>query len=81
MSKIRDIILENLPEGYKESMNWSMISYGVPLTRYPDTYNDKPLMFAGLAAQKNHYSLYLTPVYQSEALKRWLLKQFEKEKN
>jgi hypothetical protein len=79
ISKVRDVILENLSEGYKESMNWGMISYEVPLTTYPDTYNDKPLMFAGLAAQKNHCSLYLTPVYQSEPLKRWLLKQFEKE--
>ncbi len=79
ISKVRDVVLENLPEGYKETMNWGMISYEVPLSTYSDTYNDKPLMFAGLAAQKNHYSLYLTPVYQSEALKRWLLKQFEKE--
>ncbi|MGM0446016.1 MAG: iron chaperone [Bacillota bacterium] len=79
ISEVRKEILKNLPEGYKESMNWGMISYEVPLSTYPDTYNNKPLMFAGLAAQKNHYSLYLTPVYQSEALKRWLLKQFEKE--
>lgn len=79
ISKVRDVVLENLPEGYKETMNWGMISYEVPLSTYSDTYNDKPLMFAGLAAQKNHYSLYLTPVYQSEALKRWLLKQFEEE--
>ena len=77
--KVREEILENLPEGYVETMNWGMISYEIPLKTYPDTYNNKPLMFAALAAQKNYYSLYLTPVYQSEALKRWLLKQFEKE--
>jgi|SRR6056297_349244 len=79
ISKIRAKILENLPEGYQETMNWGMISYEIPLETYPDTYNNQPLMFAALAAQKNHYSLYLTPVYQSEALKRWLLKQFEKD--
>ena len=79
ITKVREEILENLPEGYVETMNWGMISYEVPLDTYPDTYNNKPLMFAALAAQKNYFSLYLTPVYQSEALKRWLLKQFEKE--
>jgi len=79
ITKVREEILKNLPKGYTETMNWGMISYEVPLEIYPDTYNKKPLMFAALAAQKNHYSLYLTPVYQSEALKNWLLKQFEKE--
>ena len=65
VKKVRDVILKNLPEGYEETMNWGMISYEVPLTRYPDTYNNKPLMFAAIAAQKNYFSLYLTPVYQS----------------
>ena len=45
-------------------MNWGMIAYEVPLERYPDTYNGEPLMYAALAAQKRHYSLYLTSVYQ-----------------
>ena len=48
-------------------MNWGMISYEVPLDRYPDTYNGKPLMLAALASQKNHMAVYLTGVYMSEA--------------
>lgn len=43
VSRVRDVILWNLPEGYQEAMNWGMISYEVPLDRYPDTYNEKPL--------------------------------------
>ena len=39
-----------------------MITYEVPIETYPHTYNAKPLMFAALAAQKHHYSLYLTNV-------------------
>jgi hypothetical protein len=59
---IRDVILDNLPDGYVETMRWGMITYEVPLETYPDTYNGKPLMFLALAAQKRHLSLYLTNV-------------------
>jgi hypothetical protein len=37
----------------------------VPLSRYPDTYNKQPLVYAALAAQKNHAALYLNCVYAS----------------
>jgi uncharacterized protein YdhG (YjbR/CyaY superfamily) len=63
---VRKVILENLPEGYEEVMNWGMITYQVPLEIYPDTYNDKPLMYAALASQKNHVSIYLTGIYMDE---------------
>lgn len=59
---MRRVILENLPAGYDEVMRWGMITYEVPLERYPDTYNGQPLQFAALAAQKNHNALYLTNV-------------------
>jgi uncharacterized protein YdhG (YjbR/CyaY superfamily) len=64
---VRQVILENLPEGYEEAMNWGMISYQVPLETYPDTYNGQPLMYAALASQKNHMSVYLTGIYMDEA--------------
>lgn len=64
---VRDEILSNLPAGYEEVMNWGMITYQVRLTTYPDTYNGKPLMYAALANQKNHMSVYLTAVYADEA--------------
>ncbi|MBT8201796.1 MAG: DUF1801 domain-containing protein [Acidimicrobiia bacterium] len=63
---VRNEILANLPEGYEEAMNWGMISYQVPLERYPDTYNGQPLMYAALANQKNHMAVYLTAVYAEE---------------
>jgi uncharacterized protein YdhG (YjbR/CyaY superfamily) len=63
---IRQIVLEHLPEGYEEVMNWGMITYQVPLEIYPDTYNRKPLMYAALASQKNHMALYLTGIYMSD---------------
>ena len=64
---VRWVILENLPDGYVESMNWGMITYEVPLEVYPDTYNKQPLMFAALASQKNHMAVYLTGIYMSDA--------------
>jgi hypothetical protein len=60
---VRAVVLDNLPEGYEESMLFGMITYSVPLSRYPETYNKKPLCYAALAAQKNHFSLYLMNVY------------------
>jgi len=60
---VRATILQNLPDGYEEAMNWGMITYQVPLSIYPETYNGKPLMYVALASQKNYLSLYLTGVY------------------
>lgn len=66
LEKVRKVILDNLPEGYEEEMNWGMITYQVPLEVYPDTYNKKPLMYAALASQKNHMAVYLTGIYTDE---------------
>jgi uncharacterized protein YdhG (YjbR/CyaY superfamily) len=63
---VRQVILENLPAGYEETMNWGMIAYEVPLAVYPDTYNRQPLMYAALASQKNHMAVYLTSIYMNQ---------------
>ncbi len=68
--EVRDTIVNNLPDGYVESMNWGMITYEVPLGTYPDTYNKKPLMYAALASQKNHMAVYLTTVYGDDETKQ-----------
>ena len=78
VSSVRELILRNLPGGYREGMNWGMITYEIPLERYPDTYNKKPLGYAALAAQKNNYTLYLTSVYQNPERKKWLEREFKK---
>lgn len=70
---VREVILDHLPAGYEESMNWGMISYEVPLERYPDTYNGQPLMLAALASQKQYMTVYLTGVYaDQESRERFL---------
>ena len=69
---VRDVILERLPPGYEETMNWGMISYEIPLARYPDTYNGQPLGVLALAAQAHHYALYLNAVHTTPELERRL---------
>jgi hypothetical protein len=65
---VRSTILDRLPAGFVETMNWGMICYELPLARYPDTYNGQPLGIAALAAQARYYSLYLYGVYMSPQL-------------
>jgi hypothetical protein len=77
ISAVREVILANLPEGYEETMGWGMISYEVPLATHPDTYNGKPLVYAGLASQSRHMAVYLTNVYSEPALEARLRAGFE----
>jgi hypothetical protein len=44
-----------------------MISWELPLARFPHTYNGQPLGVAALAAQKGHYALYLPCAYADPA--------------
>lgn len=63
IATVRALVNRDLPEGYVEGMNWGMISWEIPLARYPATYNKQPLGYVALAAQKNHYALYLMGAY------------------
>jgi uncharacterized protein YdhG (YjbR/CyaY superfamily) len=74
---VRQVILENLPAGYEEAMNWGMITYQVPLETYPDTYNKKPLMYAALASQKNHMAVYLTAIYMDDEAQQVFEKKYK----
>lgn len=78
LQPVRDTILANLPEGYVEALNWGGISYEIPLSRYPKTYNKQPLMYAALAPQKSYNALYLMAPYQDPAQHEWLAEQFAK---
>jgi hypothetical protein len=63
VKKLRSVIRKNLAMGYKEVMEFGMICYVIPLTKYPNTYNKKPLVYCALASQKQYVSLYLSCVY------------------
>jgi uncharacterized protein YdhG (YjbR/CyaY superfamily) len=72
ISAVRDAVRAHLPEGMSERFSSGMISWEIPLERYPTTYNKQPLAYAALAAQKNHYALYLMCAYVDPAQDRAL---------
>ena len=63
VARVRAVVRKHAPKGLAEVMSYGMIGWVVPLEKYPDTYNREPLMYVGLAAQKNYLSLYLMCVY------------------
>jgi uncharacterized protein YdhG (YjbR/CyaY superfamily) len=77
MIEIRKVILENLPEGYEERMNWGMISYEIPLETYPDTYNKQPLSYVAVASQKRHMAIYLMGCYMDQEQTKLLHDAFD----
>jgi uncharacterized protein YdhG (YjbR/CyaY superfamily) len=76
------LVRKKLPQGYRESIDYGGICWSIPLEVYPDTYNGQPLCYAALAAQKNHYALYLMGAYadpkQAEALRAGFAKAGKK---
>jgi hypothetical protein len=58
-----DLVRRSMPPGYVESVAFGMITWSVPLERYPKTYNKQPLAYLALAAQKSFCSLYLMSLY------------------
>lgn len=63
ITRLRELILQELPEGYEESIQYDMISYNVPLATFRETYNGLPLSYIAIASQKHYMSLYLMGVY------------------
>ena len=76
IERVRRIILDNLPDGYREGMYFGMLGYYVPLDRYPDTYNGQPLGIAALANHKQYMSLYLMSVYGDAETERWFRERY-----
>jgi hypothetical protein len=71
VTAVRDTVNARLPAGFAEGMQYGMISWTVPLERYPNTYNGQPLSLVALANQKRHMALYLMGVYGDPAEAAW----------
>ena len=76
METVRKVILDNISEGYEETMQFGMIGYVIPLERYPVTYNGKALQAVALCSQKNYMSLYLMNVYGDQKLQEWFEEEY-----
>ncbi|MEM9825375.1 MAG: DUF1801 domain-containing protein [Planctomycetota bacterium] len=72
---IRAMIRKHRPKGITEGMQYGMIGYFVPHSKYPAGYHCKPaepLPFLSLASQKNHCALYAMSLYMNpETLKQF----------
>jgi uncharacterized protein YdhG (YjbR/CyaY superfamily) len=79
LTAIRKLIRKHLPKGYEEAVNWGMLTYQIPLARYPDTYNGQPLCYVALASQKNYCSLHVMAVYMNPVQTKALQEGFAKE--
>jgi len=81
ISKLRAVLLKNLPKGFEETMNYGMLGYVVPHSTYPDGYHcdpKQPLPFINLASQKNHIGFYHMGIYSDPKLLDWFTKEYPK---
>ena len=81
MTKLRKVILKNLPKGVKECIAYGMIGYVIPHSIYPPGYHcdpKLPLGFMNLASQKNFIAVYSMPVYGNPKLLKWFTDEIAK---
>jgi uncharacterized protein YdhG (YjbR/CyaY superfamily) len=79
MNKLRQVINEHLPEGFEEGIQYGMIGYYVPHSRYPEGYHcnpKEPLPFMSFASQKNSINLYHSGIYAKPELHDWFVKSY-----
>ncbi len=84
LQKLRQVILDNLPNGFEEAMSYGMLGYVVPHSIYPDGYHcspELPLPFMNLASQKNFVAVYHMGVYANNDLMAWLTSNYPKYSN
>ncbi|PHR46693.1 MAG: hypothetical protein COA32_09425 [Fluviicola sp.] len=82
LTHLRDVILKNLPKGFKEELNYGMPGYIVPHSIYSAGYhcNPKlPLPFMNFASQKNFIAFYHMGIYADAELLGWFQKEYKKE--
>ena len=81
ITKLRKVILENIPKGFEETINYSMIGYVVPHSIYPSGYHcdtKLPLPFINVASQKSHVAVYHMGIYAKEELMNWFTSEYPK---
>lgn len=81
IKKLRKTILTNLSKGFEEGINYNMIGYYVPHSKYPDGYHcnpKEPLPFINLASQKNSINLYHLGIYAMPKLQKWFVNEYPK---
>lgn len=81
IKNIRKTVLDNLPEGFEETMSYGMLGYVVPHSIYPSGYHcdpKTPLPFLSVASQKNFIAFYHMGIYADETLLNWFVAEYPK---
>lgn len=81
INELRKVIKKNMPKGFQETMNYGMIGYVVPHSKYPAGYhcNPKdPLPFMNIASQKNSINVYHMGIYANSKLLKWFTNEHAK---
>ncbi|MDO6674241.1 DUF1801 domain-containing protein [Tenacibaculum sp. 1_MG-2023] len=81
VKKLQTLIRKNLPKGFEEGINYNMIGYYVPHSKYPNGYHcdpKLPLPFINLASQKNSVNLYHSGIYAKKELHDWFVSEYPK---
>lgn len=81
ITKLREIVLKNLPKGFVEEMSYGMLGYVVPHSIYPPGYHTNPklpLPFINIASQKNHIAFYHMGIYSNKEILNWFTEEYPK---
>lgn len=81
MQKLRKVVQENIPKGFKEVMSYGMLGYVVPHETYPNGYHctpELPLPFFAMASQKNSINIYHMVLYSDKKMHDWFVEQYPK---
>ena len=81
ISKLRDIINQNIDRGFSEEINYGMIGWVVPHSLYPEGYHcdpKLPLPFMSIASQKHFIAVYHMGVYANPKLLEWFISEYPK---
>jgi uncharacterized protein YdhG (YjbR/CyaY superfamily) len=81
VNKLRDTIVNNIPNGFKETISYGMLGYVVPHSLYPGGYHcdpSLPLPFINIASQKNFIALYHMGLYSNPVLLKWFTAEYPK---
>ena len=79
VNKLRDTIVNNIPNGFKETISYGMLGYVVPHSLYPGGYHcdpSLPLPFINIASQKNFIVLYHMGLYSNPGLLKWFTAEY-----
>ena len=81
ISKLRNIINQNIGRGFSEEINYGMIGWVVPHSLYPEGYHcdpKLPLPFMSIASQKHFIAVYHMGVYANPKLLEWFISEYPK---